>query len=176
MSVLSCAGFLLHKFQSSAQLGMQNEICFSSVIYLYMRASQRDRDGREKENLWTLKLSLVKCQDCGLFVACGRIYAPWCHPTAVCLGGSTHTPTHRPSYSCRLQPLTVPPLHSAFKSIVKLLIDISIFHLSAELSICPLPEREIWLSHSLLQVSLTCSHVALTFFRALSALCLSLSC
>lgn len=107
MSIRACWGLPLHKFQSRWQLGMQNEICCSSVIYLLMRAQRKTETERKRENLCILKLSMVKCQECGLFVACGHIYASWCHPTAVCLGGSTHTPTHRPSYSCSLQPLTV---------------------------------------------------------------------
>lgn len=73
-------------------------------------SSENGRNWKKEREFIYLKLSMVKCQECGLFVACGHIYASWCHPTAVCLGGSTHTPTHRPSYSCSLQPLTVSPL------------------------------------------------------------------
>lgn len=69
------------------------------VSFIFMRPQWRTETDRRKK-----KLSMVKCQQCGLFVACGHIYASWCHPTAVCLGGSTHTPTHRPSYSCLLPP------------------------------------------------------------------------
>lgn len=89
---------------------MQNEIYCTGIIYLCMRAQRTTEMDRGKENIWALKLSLVKCQECGLFVAFGHIYASWCHPTAVCLGGSTHTPTHRPSYSCSLQPNCLSPL------------------------------------------------------------------
>lgn len=97
-------------FPSKKQLGMQKEICCSGVICLFTRAQRKTKMDGEEDNLCALKLSLVKCQECGLFVARGHIYASWCHPTAVCLGGSAHTPTHRPSYSCSLQPWTVSPL------------------------------------------------------------------
>lgn len=70
-------------------------------VALASRFFKVEISSRQREaNLCASKLATVKCQECGLFLACGHIYALWCHPTAVCLGGSGHTPTHISSYSC----------------------------------------------------------------------------
>lgn len=95
MRVLSFMGVSPRNFSAKAASCAEWNMSFISV---WGRRRQTER-----QNFYALKLSMVKYKECGLSVACGHINATWCHPTAVCLGGSISPPTHRPSYSCSLQ-------------------------------------------------------------------------
>lgn len=129
----------------------------------FHESSEEDRR-RQRENLCSLKLSMVKCQECGLFVAV-VIFMPHdvIRQPRVWEGQYIHPHTdHHTAVSS--SPLTASP-PSVLKYCLTLLalrpiLSVISFHPSAELSICPFPVV-ILLSHSLSQVSLTRSHVTL---------------
>lgn len=66
------------------------------------------RERRRGGEFTNFKVGLLKCSECCLFVACGHIYAPWCHLTTVCLGRSKHN-THTQTVIQLFAPTVSPP-------------------------------------------------------------------